>query len=102
LDFTFEGLLVQSIFGMPLFPPHVPYTKRIFDLAVSLVGGILISPVYFVVTLLVYLAHGSPVLFRQQRPGIKGKPFINYKFRTMLDARDDQGRLLPDADRRPG
>jgi sugar transferase EpsL len=84
---------------MPLFPPQVPYTKRIFDLVVSLVGGILISPVLLVVSLLVYFSHGSPVLFRQRRPGIEGKPFINYKYRTMLDTRDEQGQLLPDAQR---
>jgi lipopolysaccharide/colanic/teichoic acid biosynthesis glycosyltransferase len=87
---------------MPLFLQEVPYSKRIFDLAASLVGGTLISPLLAVISLLVYFSHGSPVLFRQLRPGLKGKPFINYKFRTMLDTRDLQGTLLPDSQRLTG
>jgi lipopolysaccharide/colanic/teichoic acid biosynthesis glycosyltransferase len=47
----------------------------------------------------VRVLHGSPVLFRQQRPGLHGKPFTMYKFRTMTDARDAEGNLLPDAER---
>jgi len=56
-------------------------------------------PLLVVVALCIRLRLGSLVLFRQQRPGLYGQPFILYKFRTMTDARDAQGRLLPDATR---
>jgi len=81
---------------MTLFPSSVPVSKRIFDLLLTILGGIIISPLLVILAVCVWLVHGSPVLFRQQRPGYRGKPFINYKFRTMTDARDPQGNLLPD------
>jgi sugar transferase EpsL len=58
-----------------------------------------LAPVLALVALLVRLKLGAPLLFRQQRPGLHGKPFTLYKFRTMTDARDAQGRRLPDAER---
>jgi lipopolysaccharide/colanic/teichoic acid biosynthesis glycosyltransferase len=76
--------------------PEIPLSKRVFDLLLTIPGLILLSPVLAVVALLVRIKHGSPVLFKQQRPGYRGKPFIVYKFRTMTDARDDRGNLLPD------
>ncbi len=76
-----------------------PLCKRIFDLVVSLVLIVLLSPLLLVIALLVYFVHGSPVIFRQQRPGFQGKPFICYKFRTMVDRRDEKGQLLPDEQR---
>lgn len=73
--------------------------KRFLDIGLTVVALALLAPVMMVITLLVRLKLGVPVLFRQQRPGLGGKPFTLYKFRTMTDKRDDQGNLLPDADR---
>ena len=73
--------------------------KLCFDLALALPTFILLSPVLAILALLVRVNLGSPVLFRQQRPGLHGKPFHMIKFRTMTDARDAQGALLPDAER---
>ena len=70
--------------------------KRFFDWITASVILLVSSPVILVVTLLVALKLGRPVLFKQQRPGLRGKPFYIYKFRTMADLRDDQGNLLPD------
>jgi sugar transferase EpsL len=73
--------------------------KRLLDLAITLPALLLLSPVIGAVALAVRLRLGAPLLFRQQRPGLRGKPFTILKFRTMLDARDAQGRLLPDGQR---
>lgn len=73
--------------------------KRLFDFWVSLWTLILLSPVIFIVILLVRLKHGAPVFFRQLRPGKNGKPFEIIKFRTMTCGRNASGRLLPDFDR---
>ncbi|MDT3428806.1 sugar transferase EpsL [Paenibacillus forsythiae] len=70
--------------------------KRVFDLAVSLALLLALSPVIAGTALLVRIKLGSPVLFRQRRPGLHGKPFDVYKFRTMTDERDDSGELLSD------
>ncbi len=84
---------------MRLYQPGTPIAKRIFDLCLAGLGLVLLSPVFLLVALLVRLVHGSPVLFRQQRPGFRARPFRLYKFRTMTDARDGRGQLLPDAQR---
>lgn len=73
--------------------------KRWLDLLLTLPGLIILSPVLLVIALLVRLKLGAPVLFRQQRPGLHGKPFAIYKFRTMTHAQDENGELLPDAER---
>lgn len=73
--------------------------KRAFDIVVSGIAGIVLSPFIAVIALLLRWQLGSPVLFRQMRPGKNAKPFEMLKFRTMTDARDGEGRLLPDADR---
>lgn len=73
--------------------------KRSFDLVIALTALMLLSPVIAVLALFVRVKLGAPVFFRQQRPGLHGKPFFMVKFRTMTDARDAQGVLLPDADR---
>lgn len=75
--------------------------KRLFDIAVSLVGLILLSPLMMVVAAIVLVRFGRPVLFRQTRPGLNARPFEMIKFRTMTDERDADGTLLPDADRLP-
>jgi sugar transferase EpsL len=78
---------------------HLKASKRIFDLAIAL----LLSPAWILILLvigvLVRLKLGAPVLFRQKRPGYQGRIFTLYKFRTMTDARDQAGNLLPDAQR---
>lgn len=71
--------------------------KRLFDFFCALVGLILFSLVIGVTALLIRSKLGSPVIFKQQRPGLHGKPFFVYKFRTMTDERDEQGELLPDS-----
>ncbi|HEB65930.1 MAG TPA: sugar transferase [Chloroflexi bacterium] len=84
---------------MSLFPPGVPKSKRVFDLLLTTVGLVVLSPVMLALALLVWIFHGRPVLFRQTRPGYRGVPFALYKFRSMTDARDPQGSLLPDEQR---
>lgn len=73
--------------------------KRPFDLLIALPALVILAPVIAVLALLVRVRLGAPVLFRQRRPGLHGKPFEMVKFRTMTDARDAQGALLLDADR---
>ena len=74
-------------------------TKRGFDLAVALVLLVVLSPLLVLVALLVRIFLQSPILFRQRRPGLQGRPFTLLKFRTMTDARDEEGELLPDEQR---
>ena len=59
-------------------------------------------PILLVTALIIRITMGSPVLFRQMRPGLQGKPFVMYKFRTMLDLRDEDGNVLPDEQRLTG
>lgn len=73
--------------------------KRFFDIIVSFFGMVILLPVYVMLTSMVKLKHGSPILFKQTRPGKKGKPFTFYKFRTMTNEMDEEGNLLPDKDR---
>jgi len=73
--------------------------KRLFDLSSALSAMLVLSPMLLFLAVLTRLKHGSPVLFRQVRPGLYGHPFMMYKFRTMTDERDAQGELLPDEKR---
>ena len=73
--------------------------KRLLDLCLTIGAFLLLSPMMGVIAIIVRLKLGAPVLFRQQRPGLHGQPFTLYKFRTMTDARDAEGNLLPDAER---
>lgn len=82
-----------------LFPPGLPRSKRVFDLLVAGLALLLLSPLLLLIAILVRLFLGSPILFRQQRPGYKGRPFFLYKFRTMTDRLGPDGQLLPDAER---
>lgn len=75
------------------------YFKRPFDIICSLVALIILSPVLLVTAILVRIKLGSPVIFKQQRPGLNEKIFTLYKFRTMTDKRDEEGNLLPDEQR---
>ena len=72
------------------------YIKRLLDFILSLFEIIILSPVLLIVALLVRIKLGSPVIFKQKRPGLNEKIFTLYKFRTMTDAKDEQGNLLPD------
>ena len=77
------------------------YIKRIFDIVLSGLALIILSPVIAIVALLVRVKLGSPVIFKQDRPGLNEKIFKMYKFRSMTDERDENGELLPDEDRLP-
>ncbi len=72
------------------------YIKRLLDLLLSLLAFIVLSPIMFIVAILVKIKLGSPVLFKQERPGLNGKIYTMYKFRTMKDAYDKDGNPLPD------
>ncbi|NOH65236.1 sugar transferase [Vibrio rotiferianus] len=73
--------------------------KRIFDMLTSFVVLIILSPIFSLIALMIRKKLGSPVFFRQTRPGLHGKPFQMVKFRTMKDAVDQQGNPLPDSER---
>ena len=73
--------------------------KRAFDVVASALAAFLLLPVILMVALVVRWQMGSPVLFRQIRPGLHAKPFAMYKFRTMLETRDTNGNLVPDSKR---
>lgn len=75
------------------------YGKRLLDLIIVIPALIMLAPVMAVIALLVRIKLGRGVIFRQRRPGLHGRPFMMLKFRTMTDARDAQGRLLPDEQR---
>ncbi|MEE1920018.1 sugar transferase [Pseudomonas asiatica] len=73
--------------------------KRLFDIAASACGLLLLAPIYLVIAWLIHRKLGAPVMFRQRRPGLNGKPFEMVKFRTMRDAVDANGNPLPDSKR---
>ncbi|HAZ38902.1 MAG TPA: UDP-galactose phosphate transferase, partial [Exiguobacterium sp.] len=75
--------------------------KRTFDFTVSLIAILILIPVYALVALVIYTKLGRPIFFNQVRPGYKGELFKIYKFRTMTNETDAEGKLLPDADRIP-
>lgn len=72
------------------------YAKRILDFSLSFCALIILSPIFIIFSILVYTKLGSPILFKQARPGKNGKIFNMYKFRSMTDERDENGELLPD------
>ncbi|WP_419662633.1 undecaprenyl-phosphate galactose phosphotransferase [Desulfosarcina variabilis str. Montpellier] len=73
--------------------------KRLFDLVLTVPAFLILSPLLLSIATSIRLIIGQPILFSQTRPGLDGMPFTLYKFRTMTDARDEKGNLLPDADR---
>ena len=75
--------------------------KRLLDLALTLPAVLVLAPIMVAVALFVRYKLGSPILFRQQRAGLHGQTFTLFKFRSMTEARDIEGHLLPDADRLP-
>ena len=88
-----EGMRVQGL------AYSIPLRKRLFDLFLTVPGLLLLSPLLLLIALLIRIFLGSPVIFRQERPGFLGRAFFIYKFRTMNLARDSEGELLPDAQR---
>lgn len=78
---------------------YTTYGKRIFDLALTIPTLIILSPIFILTALLVLFSLGFPVIFKQTRPGLNEKPFVILKFRTMTNARDVNGSLLPDTER---
>ena len=79
--------------------PYTRFGKRLLDVVLAVLALLLLSWLMALVALLVRLKLGSPVVFCQRRPGLRGHPFTIYKFRTMTETRDEQGNLLPDAER---
>ena len=75
------------------------FGKRLLDVTLALAALAFLLPFIGLIALLVRTQLGTPVLFRQQRPGLRGRPFTIFKFRTMTDMRDEQGNLRPDAER---
>jgi sugar transferase EpsL len=73
--------------------------KRLTDFMVAAIGLIVLSPVMLIVAMLIRIKLGSPVLFRQWRPGLRGRPFLLFKFRTMTEERDEEGKLVADGTR---
>jgi sugar transferase EpsL len=76
-------------------------SKRIFDLLVTILGLVISLPLLLIISLLVWIFLGTPILFLQKRPGYKGRPFMTYKFRTMTERKGSDGNLLPDSERLP-
>jgi len=76
--------------------------KRVMDFSLALLGLVVTAPVMLVSAVIIRMCLGSPIFFRQERPGLHGKPFVLIKFRTMTNERDLQGNLLPDAERLRG
>ena len=77
------------------------FFKRFFDIILSLIAIIILSPIYLIVSILVLIFMGWPILFKQSRPGKNEKIFNMYKFRTMTNKKDKAGNLLPDEQRLP-
>lgn len=75
------------------------FFKRPLDIILSLIAIIVLSPIFVIVAVLVRTKLGSPIFFKQQRPGLNEEIFMMYKFRTMTDEKDKEGNLLPDSER---
>ncbi|MCS6880183.1 MAG: sugar transferase [Oscillochloridaceae bacterium] len=75
------------------------FGKRLFDLVLVVPALILLAPIMLVISLLIWKQMGRPIIFTQERAGLHGKPFRIFKFRTMTNERDAEGRLLPDCQR---
>lgn len=85
--------------GFALLPKGFPPVKRLFDLLMAALALVIFSPLMLGVALFIWLKDGTPVMFNQPRPGLKGQIFTLHKFRTMSNLVDDNGQPLPDAQR---
>lgn len=90
---------VKGRIGMHEKGVYEKYIKRLQDMLCALLALIVLSPILLITAFLVRVKLGSPVIFKQERPGLNGKIFTLYKFRTMTDERDSEGNLLPDEER---
>jgi sugar transferase EpsL len=70
--------------------------KRLFDIVVSMISIVLLTPLFCILYICIWINLGTPIIFSQLRPGLNGKPFVMYKFRTMRDADGENGLTLPD------
>lgn len=77
----------------------LPLSKRLLDILLSIVLIVLLLPLYVLLALIIRLYLGTPVIFKQERPGLGKRPFTLYKFRSMIDVYDHNGEILPDKDR---
>ncbi len=77
----------------------MPFSKRLFDITFALIALVVLSPIILVTAILVRVFLGTPIIFKQQRPGFKGRPFIIYKFRSMVDRLTSDGDLVKDGER---
>jgi sugar transferase EpsL len=102
-----SSTMVSTASNMPSLAPKVRpisqnftvMTKRLFDILASSIGLLILSPLLISAAFLIKTQMGAGIIFRQLRPGLQGKPFWIYKFRTMMETRDLAGKLLPDAQR---
>lgn len=78
---------------------YTRYIKRVLDIFLSLIAIIILSPVYIIIYILELVYHGTPAIYKTQRPGLNCKLFCLYKFRSMTNKRDQNGDLLPEEDR---
>ena len=78
---------------------YAKYIKRILDIILSFIAIVILAPIYIIISILVLIFMGWPVLFKQPRPGKDEKIFNMYKFRTMTNGKDKNGNLLPDEQR---
>ena len=76
-----------------------PFLKRLMDIVGSFIGILMLSPLLLFISFLIMITMGRPIFFKQIRPGLYAKPFVLYKFRTMLDLKNEDGNLLPDEKR---
>jgi len=76
-----------------------PFLKRLMDIVGSFIGILMLSPLLLFISFLIMITMGRPIFFKQIRPGLHAKPFVLYKFRTMLDLKNEDGNLLPDEKR---
>jgi sugar transferase EpsL len=79
--------------------PYIRHGKRLLDLLLTVLALILLSPLLVFLGLLAGIKMGRPIFFRQKRPGLRGKPFTLFKFRTMTDGQNSEGNLVPDDQR---
>ena len=94
-----DPLSPSRIFDSVVYAAPLRFIKRAVDVACAATGLLAAAPAMAATAAALRVSVGSPVLFRHQRPGLHGRPFTLYKFRTMSDARGPDGQLLPDAER---